>query len=104
MAKRYTLRSGESSFDGIHPATKEFCGVAFGYHNLTHNSRCAECDKTTNYAIHRRYKFSRNLEKNEKVERLWCCSNECFKIIVFKNMFDLVLPFSVSEAVLSWEK
>lgn len=102
MAKRYTLKNGESSFDGIHPATKEFCGVAFGFHNNKEYEGCANCGKFTHYAIHRRYKFSKNLETNERVDRLWACSNECFRNIVFRNTFDLVLPWEVSESVINW--
>jgi hypothetical protein len=102
MAHRYTLANGESSFDGIHPASIELCGIAFGYHNLKPESRCALCKKPTHYSIHRRYKFSRNLETKQQVNRLWCCSEICFKQIIFRRMFDLVIPFDVVESIINW--
>lgn len=103
MARRYMLPNGESSFDGIHPASVRYCGeVEFGYHNNKNCEGCVNCGKFTHYSIHRRYKFSKNLETNERCDRLWICSNKCFQNVVFRNTFDLVLPWEVSEKVLAF--
>lgn len=102
MAKRYTLPTGESSFDGIHPASIELCGISFGYHNMRSDSRCALCKKPTHYSIHRRYKFSKNLETKQQVNRLYCCSEICFKQVIFRRMFDLILPFEIVESIINW--
>jgi hypothetical protein len=102
MAQRYTLENGESSFNGVDPASKDFCGITFGYHNWKSDSYCALCKKPTNYSIHRRYKFSKNLETKQQVKRLWCCSEICFKQIIFRRMFDLIMPFEIVESIINW--
>lgn len=104
MPKRYILKNGKSSFDGIHPASVTYCGVIeAGYHNNKDGEGCVMCGEFTNYSLHRRYKFSRNLETNEKVDRLWLCSSACCQAMVFRNTFDMIIPWEVSEQVLSWK-
>ena len=103
MAKRYTLRNGESSFDGINPASVKYCGILeCGYHNNKEGNGCVVCGKFTHYSLHRRYKFNKNIENAEDVDRAWLCSNECAKAMVFRNMFGLTLPFEVAEQVINW--
>jgi hypothetical protein len=104
MPKRYTLKNGESSFDGLHPASVKYCGtLECGYHNNKGYEGCVMCGKFTHYSLHRRYKFSKNLETQEKVDRLWLCSDECAQAMVFRNTFDMVLPWDVSEQILAWK-
>jgi hypothetical protein len=116
MARTLTTKEGEPSWDGINPKLKKFCGYLFGYHKEENPCRC--CGKYTHYALHRRYKWTSNLEHaisketsshntwftSEKEydykDRPWCCSDACFKKMVFEHTFDCIIPYEEAEKIL----
>jgi hypothetical protein len=90
-------KTGEPSWDGIHPKLKRFAGYLFGYHK--EEEKCLCCGNFTHYALHRKYKWTSDLEKAER-DRPWCCSEGCFKKLVFNHTFDVVVPFEEAEKII----
>jgi len=115
MPRNLVTAKGEPSFDGIHPKLKKYCGYLFGYHRDSYPCSC--CGKDTHYALHRRYKWVANLERSfgrepggrswyisdrdyDMKDRPWCCSDACFKKMVFEKMFDCIIPADEAEKIL----
>lgn len=114
MARNLVTPDGSPSFDGVHPKLKKYSGYLFGYHKEEHQCRC--CGKFTHYALHRRYKWVAGLEKDlskktssywyttqreyDMKDRPWCCSDDCFKKMVFEKMFDCIIPAEEAEKIL----
>lgn len=99
---RYTA-DGQPSWDGIHPKLKSFCGYQFGYHKETHQCAGLNCNKWTHYSLHKRYKFSVNLEKangeydwRHKTDRLYICSDQCFSNLILSQMCTIDIPPDVA--------
>lgn len=112
MSRSLVTAKGEPSWDGIHPKLKKYCGYLFGYHKEENPCRC--CGKWTHYALHRRYKWTGNLEnaimkeegkpnwwaRTDADTRPWCCSDACFKKMVFEHTFDCIIPYDEAEKIL----
>lgn len=96
MPRNLYTRNGEPSFNGYDPKLKKWGDHQFGWHN--EGDGCINCNELTHYSLHRRYKFTTNMEKysqkNYKYwsDRLWCCSEECWKKIVLDQLFELTIP------------
>lgn len=98
MPRNLKTRNGEPSFDGINPKLKRFGGLLFGWHK--DYEPCIYCHNWTSYALHRRYKFTPRFESHmAKSDRLWCCSDDCFKRATLERMFDLAIPYEVSSKI-----
>jgi hypothetical protein len=82
-------KDGQPSFNGIDPKLIKFCGYAFGWHKK--NATCLKCNNNTHYSLHRRYKFTANIERVSDIDRIWCCSEECFKAIIFEQLFNFTM-------------
>ena len=82
-------KKGEPSFNGIDPKIIKFCDYAFGWHKK--QATCLKCNTHTHYSLHRRYKFTSNIENFSKIDRIWCCSDECFKQIIFEQLFNFTM-------------
>lgn len=82
-------KDGQPSFNGIDPKIKKFCDYAFGWHKK--NATCLKCNNFTHYSLHRRYKFTANIERVSDIDRIWCCSEECFKAIIFEQLFNFTM-------------
>lgn len=83
-------KKGEPSFNGIDPKIIKFCDYAFGWHKK--QATCLKCNTHTHYSLHRRYKFTSNIENFSKIDRIWCCSEECFKSIILEQLFNFTIP------------
>lgn len=107
----------KESFDGIHPKLITFGGVQFGYHKSP--GQCKHCGNYSHFSLHRRYKWTPNFEKfatqiedklhitvptynwrsklpDADTTRLWICSDDCIKQIMFQGMFELAIPANVA--------
>ena len=83
-------KDGEPSFNGIDPKLKRYCGYLFGWHKK--NTTCLKCNNYTHYSLHRKYKFTANIERVSSIDRIWCCSEECFKSIILEQLFNFTIP------------
>ena len=83
-------KNGEPSFNGIDPKLKRYCGYLFGWHKK--NAQCLKCNNYSHYSLHRKYKFTANIESVSKIDRIWCCSEDCFKAIILEQLFNFTIP------------
>lgn len=111
MRRNLFTMKGEPSFNGIDPKTKTWGNHEFGWHH--DEGLCVSCNKKyTHYALHRRYKFTRFIEKYEEQikekwleeGRLWCCGEACWKRIVWENIMEQNIPLENAEKALTGKK
>jgi hypothetical protein len=103
MPRNLHTPKGEPSFDGVHPKTLEFSGVTFGYHKK--EQKCVMCSNFTHFSLHRKYKGdldASSLERNEQCDRLWICSDKCWKEVVYSGIFSLAIPVGTANRILNY--
>ena len=97
----YTLKDGSPSWDGVNPKIVTHCGIDFGFHKQM--EPCIKCGKRTHYSLHRKYKKNfkaSEVEASEQADRLWICSDDCWKQVVLSGMFALVIPVDTAQKIL----